>query len=132
MIVNQLPHAMRRAFSAVDFLFVRAILGAILFLFLSGCAGEARSAKPGPSSPSPTPQKIRHIVGEVAVVNEAEHFVLVDLGSSLYVPVPGEDLRATGPAGEIAQLKASPEQKRPFIAAEIIDGTPKVGDEVTR
>ena len=131
MIVNQLPHAMRRAFFAVDFRLVRAVLGAGLFLFFSGCAGEASRAKP-PSSPSPTPQKIRHIVGAVAVVNEAEHFVLVDLGSSLYVPVPGEDLRATGPAGEVAQLKASPEQKRPFIAAEIIDGTPKVGDEVTR
>jgi hypothetical protein len=35
-------------------------------------------------------------------------------------------------AGAIAHLKASPEQKRPFIAADIIDGEPAVGDEVVR
>ena len=61
------------------------------------------------------------------MVNEAEHFVLIDLGSNLYVPAPGTTLRATDAAGETAHLKASPEQKRPFIAADIIDGDAQGG-----
>ncbi len=65
-------------------------------------------------------------------MDEEERFVLIDLGSNLYVPEPGALLRSTNPAGDTAHLKTSPEQKRPFIAADIIDGKPAVGDEVVR
>ena len=37
-------------------------------------------------------------------------------------------MHSTNAAGATAHLKASPEQKRPFIAADIIDGEPAVGD----
>ena len=66
------------------------------------------------------------------MVNEAKRFVLIDLQSNLYVPVPGTALHTTNAAGEMAHLKAGPEQKRPFIAADIVDGDPKVGDQVVR
>jgi hypothetical protein len=72
------------------------------------------------------------IVGEIAVVNEAKGFVLVDLQFNLYVPAPGTALHTTNAAGETAHLKAGPEQKRPFIAADIVDGDPAVGDQVVR
>jgi hypothetical protein len=48
------------------------------------------------------------------------------------VPAPGTALRATNSSGATARLKASPEQKRPFIAADIVDGDPAVGDQVFR
>ena len=72
------------------------------------------------------------VVGEIAVVDEEKRFVLIDLDSNLYVPAPGAALRSTNAAGATAHLKASPEQKRPFIAADIVDGEPAVGDEVVR
>ena len=66
------------------------------------------------------------------MVDEEKRFVLIDLQSNLYVPAPGTALSTTNAAGETAHLKASPEQKRPFIAADIIDGEPAVGDEVLK
>lgn len=72
------------------------------------------------------------MVGEIAVVDEEKRFVLVDLESNLYVPAPGSLLRSRNAAGETAHLQASPEQKRPFIAADIVDGDPAVGDQVVR
>jgi hypothetical protein len=104
------------------------ILGASIswLLFIAGCA-----AGPGPSAASaaPTPPSV---VGEIALVDEEKRFVLIDLDSNLYVPAPGIALRTTNLAGNTAHLKASPEQKRPFIAADIVDGDPAVGDQVTR
>jgi hypothetical protein len=104
------------------------ILGASTswLLFIAGCA-----AGPGPSAASAAPAPPSG-VGEIALVDEEERFVLIDLDSNLYVPAPGTALRATNPAGKTAHLKASPEQKRPFIAADIVDGDPVVGDQVTR
>jgi len=97
-------------------------------LFTStGCAPQppgTAAAAPRPASPS--------VVGEIAVVDEEKRFVLIDLGSNLYVPAPGATMHSTNAAGGTAHLKASPEQKRPFIAADIIDGEPAVGDEVVR
>ncbi len=66
------------------------------------------------------------------MVDEEKRFVLIDLQSNLYVPPPGTELRTTSAAGETAHLKASAEQKRPFIAADIVDGEPAVGDEVLK
>ena len=96
-------------------------------LFTStGCAPHPRgaAAEPRPAPPS--------VVGEIAVVDGEKRFVLIDLGSNLYVPAPGAAMHSTNAAGGTAHLKASPEQKRPFIAADIIDGEPAVGDEVVR
>jgi hypothetical protein len=71
-------------------------------------------------------------VGEIALVDEANRFVLIDLASSLYVPEPGVLLRAKNASRETARLKTAPERKRPFVAADIVDGEPKVGDQVVR
>jgi hypothetical protein len=107
--------------------FYSAILSALLSL--GGCARQT-PAKPTGVAGAAVPEP--RVVGEVAVVDQEEKFVLVDLDSHLYVPAPGTALRATNAKGEIAHLKTSPEQKRPFVAADIIDGDPTVGDEVVR
>lgn len=135
MLVNQLPRAMRRSRFFPAFRLTTALVS-VSFLLCGGCGGKARkdAAGTGSASPAPsaTPPVVYRIVGEIAVVNAAEHFVLIDLGSNLYVPEPGMTLRSRDAAGAVARLKTSAEQKRPFIAADIIDGAPKVGDEVLR
>jgi hypothetical protein len=103
-----------------------AAAAAASVLPLSGCAPRPRSVATVPAAVRPS------VVGEIAVVDEEKRFVLIDLDSNLYVPAPGAALRSTNPAGETAHLRASPEQKRPFIAADIVDGEPAVGDEVVR
>ncbi len=120
MLVNQLPHPMRA--TLLFSLFCLTNCG----LFLgAGCVASPRAKAPAATAP-PRPR----VVGEVAVVDEEKRFVLIDLQSNLYVPPPGTELRTTNAAGDTAHLKASPEQKRPFIAADIVDGEPAVGDEV--
>lgn len=101
-------------------------LAIALLLSLISCGSGKRPAAHSPIAVRPS------IVGEIAVVDEAKRFVLIDLESNLYVPAPGTLLRAVNAAGRSARLKASPEQKRPFIAADIVDGDPAVGDEVMR
>lgn len=98
----------------------------LLFAF-SACAPGPRPAANTPAAVSPPV-----VVGEIAVVDEEKQFVLIDLDSNLYVPLAGTPLRSTNGAGKTAHFKTSPEQKRPFIAADIIDGEPAVGDEVVR
>jgi hypothetical protein len=103
-----------------------AAIAALALLSSGGCASRQRSGVSGVAPVTPS------VVGEIAIVDEEKHFVLIDLDSNLYVPVPGTPLRSTNTAGKTAHLKASPEQKRPFIAADIIDGEPAVGDKVIR
>ena len=103
-------------------------LAAIAFSFcFIACAAKTRPAGATPGSVTAPVA-----VGEIAVVDEEKRFVLIDLDSNLYVPPPGAALRSVSAAGKTARLKASPEQKRPFIAADIIDGEPAVGDQVVR
>ena len=102
-------------------------------LLATGCASRAsrnHSARAG-ASPTPTPI-VRQLVGQVAIVDAEQRFVLIDLGSNLYVPEPGLLLRAGNDSGETAQLKTTPEQNRPFVAADIVEGHPLVGDQVFR
>ena len=69
-------------------------------------------------------------MGSVAVVDEEKRFVLIDLESNLYVPPPGVILRIVNPRGETGRVRTSPEEKRPFVAADIVQGKPAVGDQV--
>lgn len=94
-------------------------------LLATGCAARA------PRTDSALPIA-RQFVGQVAIVDAEQGFVLIDLGPNLYVPEPGLLLRARNDGGETAQLKTTPEQKRPFVAADIIAGHPLVGDRVFR
>ena len=68
-------------------------------------------------------------VGKIAIVNAKDGFVLIDTGSHA-VPPAGARLRGyTGPV-ESAELKAGDVQRRPFVVADIVSGTPQQGDEV--
>lgn len=95
-------------------------------LMLSGCAWvrHRHAAKEADAAPV-GPRR----VGRVAVVNEDLHFVLVDVGS-LYTPAAGTALKSFSGGTETGILAVNPERSRPFIAADIVKGEPKVGDDV--
>jgi hypothetical protein len=126
MLVNRLQFMGLTRQLLLRCLTIAAVPIAFYFSF-TGCASMTR-----PAAATPASVTLPVVVGEIAVVDEEKHFVLIDLDSNLYVPPPGTPLRSTNAAGKTAHFKASPEQKRPFIAADIIDGEPAVGDEVVR
>jgi hypothetical protein len=96
-------------------------------LVLSACRTSTNSAG------EPKAATLQNIeVGEIAFVDSKRRFVLIDLQSNLYVPAPGVVLRSRNSSAETARLQVGSEQKRPFIAADIIDGAPEVGDLVIR
>lgn len=68
-------------------------------------------------------------VGVLTLVNEADGFVLIDSGS-LPTPAIGAKLVSYSGAVSSGQLKASDVRRRPFVVADIVGGTPRVGDEV--
>ena len=82
-------------------------------------------AKATPVAPPPAPRR----VGSIASVNDQLHFVLIDVGS-LYSPSPGTALKSFSAGQETGVLAVNPEKQRPFIVADIVKGTPKVGDDV--
>jgi len=94
--------------------------------FFSGCAWcphkRTLAAAEAPNGP--------RRVGTVASVNETLQFVLIDVGS-LYAPAPGTALKSFSHDKQTGILAVNPERRRPFIAADIIEGEPKVGDEVS-
>ncbi len=107
--------------------FVRAIAGCGLLL-LTGCASLKHKEK-HPAEPPPPAATGPQRVGRVAVVNEELGFVLVDVGS-LYTPASGTALKSFRNGVETGVLAVSPEKERPFISADIVKGTPQVGDDV--
>jgi hypothetical protein len=69
-------------------------------------------------------------VGTVHLVNMAEGFVLIR--SSRFLDVePDRELLVAGTDGvEIAKLRVSPARKGSFMTADILYGTPQVGNHV--
>ncbi len=135
MLVNRLPARVAMRFASLTLSSGLTMSAAFAFLLSpAGCAARPQhsaATKPG-ASPSPRPI-VRTLVGDITIVDREKGFVLIDLGANLYVPTPGLHLEAANAAGAItAQLEASPEQNRPFIAADIREGAPEVGDQVYR
>ncbi|MFN0128394.1 MAG: hypothetical protein ACKV19_17105 [Verrucomicrobiales bacterium] len=73
----------------------------------------------------------RRPMGQVAVVEVGRGFVLVR--SPLAATTEAESelvVKSRGSAETVGRLKASPERKRNMVAADIVEGAPKVGDVV--
>lgn len=69
------------------------------------------------------------LVGIITLVDEEGRFVLIDGGISPN-PAPGAVLKSRPVSGEAAELKAVAIRKRPFAIADVVKGTPQVGDQV--
>jgi hypothetical protein len=99
--------------------FYRLLFSVIIVVSFCGCAGK----RTGPTPPVP------HLLGRIALVNENLKFVLIDVGT-YYSPKPGQALKTFRAGTQTGILAVTPEYKRPFVAADIIQGNPAPGDAV--
>lgn len=68
-------------------------------------------------------------VGEVAYVDDAEQFVLIRALNGVQLP-PQAPLETRRNGQRTALLRATPEKKNNFLAADLLEGTPQTGDAV--
>lgn len=73
--------------------------------------------------------KAPQLIGTVVLVNPEGGFVLVDSGS-LPSPAMGKAAQARSPDGSVAELRVTEVRKRPFVIADVVNGTPRTGDQV--
>lgn len=97
----------------------------ILFCLTAGMGCRLFEKK---STPQPVVQSQRFL-GTLSMVNEAGGFVLVDFGG-FAAPEPDAELQVRRDGREVARLRAGRQVRRPFAAADILSGTPGVGDDV--
>lgn len=69
------------------------------------------------------------IIGVVELVNPDQHFVLIRTQGKLLLN-PGLVIYAMDGAGGQSKLKVSPEKKQDFLIADIVDGSPRMGNVV--
>ena len=68
-------------------------------------------------------------VGEVAYVDDAEQFVLIRALTGINLP-PQAALETRRGGKRTALLRATPEKKNSFLAADLLEGSPQTGDGV--
>lgn len=68
-------------------------------------------------------------VGEVAYVDDAEQFVLIRALTGIQL-APEATLETRRDGKRTALLRATPEKKNAFLAADLLEGTPQTGDGV--
>ena len=103
----------------------RCVFALLLATQISGCA----LLRPRPKKATRAPVAKPLFVGTITVVNEDGHFALIDSGASPG-PMPGAVLKSRTSAGESGELKVGEIRHRPFAIADVVKGTPHVGDQV--
>lgn len=111
-------------------------LACALLLFVgitsSGCTVLAkmlsgRKRVPRAERVHPAPER----VGVVILVNETDHFALVDTTNGV-VPEPGTALKVLRNGTEVGVLHSGEVRKRPFVVGDVVNGALQKGDEVFR
>ncbi len=95
----------------------------LLVVVLGGCAFLRKKKAPPINDTRP----LR--LGEVALVNEAEHFALIETFSPA-PPAVGTILRIYRGDAVSAELRATSVRRKPFLVADLVSGAPARGDEV--
>ena len=111
--------------------FIRTMLAAALLAGAPGCASfkKMHLLPHRKSKPAPVQAAVPGRVGTITLVNNDEHFVLIDTGMAA-APATGTALKCfTGEAvsGVVAVGNVN---RRPFVVADIVQGAPKKGDAV--
>jgi hypothetical protein len=92
-------------------------------------AGGCRSAAPPPRPATPSAGEVRSVdIGRIARVQEAHPYVIVQCVS---LPSIGEAARVYRKGHLAGKLRVCGPFESPFVAAEIVQGRPRVGDRVT-
>ena len=105
--------------------FRRCVFALLLATQISGCGLLFRGRKKATRAQAAKPL----LVGTITLVNDDGHFVLIDSGMSPG-PLPGAVLKCRTAVGESGELKAGDVRRRPFAIADVVKGTPRVGDQV--
>jgi hypothetical protein len=103
---------------------VRLIFALLLVTQISGCALLGRRPKQKTAA-----RRVPVLVGTIKLVNEEGRFVLIDSGMNPG-PQPGAVLKSRTASMESGELKAGAIRRRPFAIADVVKGTPQVGDRV--
>lgn len=102
-------------------------LALLIGVELAGCAA-LRGRQSAKRSNQPVPA-VPILVGTITLVNEEGRYVLIDSGMSPS-PLAGAVLKSRRAETESGELKAGAIRKRPFAIADVVKGTPQVGDQV--
>ncbi len=95
--------------------------------FLGGCGLVGKWFRPKPKPDHTPPHDL--FIGSVESVNPEQHFVLIRTVMRTTLPA-GSKLETRPTSGSKARLTITPEQKLNFLAADITEGFPQVGDAV--
>ena len=112
------------------------VLCAFFLGFLTGCGllpktpkwaeGWFGLVKKKPEAPEAT---LPSWLGRVVMVDVENRFALVDTGAPLRLP-PGQKLLAFRDKQRTAVLETTSESRPPFLAVNLLEGTPAVDDQV--
>jgi hypothetical protein len=112
--------------SRFRFSLISLLLGACLFAEAS-CATMKKlhllpqhPSKAESKAPAPTPRR----VGTVTLVNDTDHFVLIDTATAP-APAAGTALKTFTGEVESGVVTVGPVSRRPFVVADIVSGTPR-------
>ena len=90
----------------------------------AGCGQSARPGEgPGESAPPP------RYLGRVAAVNEELGYVIVE---GRHLPAAGDRAILLRDGAEAAVVRFTGRTRGTFAAADVTEGTPRIGDEVVR
>jgi len=97
---------------------------AVLAVLLTGCGLL------GKKQPDDTPEAtLPTWVGKIVMVDATHRFVLIE-GGMLARMAPDADLLAFRERRRTASLRLTAESRPPYLAADIIEGLPAIGDTV--
>ena len=97
----------------------------VLTVALGGLAGCAHF---GPKKPGVPEATLPTWVGRVVMVDTVHRFVLVDAGSASG-PAVGRDVVTLRDKHQTALLRVTAEARPPYIALDILEGEPALGDQ---
>ena len=111
--------------------FIPGVMAATMLV--AGCAHRvpppAVAPVAPPSSPAPVILPAEPEPGRVTQINAKYQYVVVDFGRCR-VPPPGSRLVAYRRDQPVATLRLTESARGHFVVADILDGDPRIGDEI--
>jgi hypothetical protein len=113
----------------------RSLLPLLLIAALAHTAGgcslfkKASTQREAKLHQAPMPPAGPRRIGIIALVNEADRFVLIDTAMA-QPPSVGTALKAYAGSVESGVLAVGSIARRPFVVADIVHGSPRKGDAV--
>ena len=117
----------RPAWLLVAKFFCILLVGAVLpsCVVFKGGAARKRGSKQAPRATAVG----QRFVGTVTLVNSADGFVLIDLGMQPAV-ASGTRLKTRTEGADSGEVLVGDVHKRPFVIADVVNGSPQKGDQV--